>query len=90
MSDRVANGFGQIRDGRDAANVILQPGAQSLDNWATSLLPHMSSVLGGMAADLGFNGIEFADFRQHPGGKRRLGGDVELVEGAPHMGPAER
>jgi hypothetical protein len=45
----------------------------------------MSSVLGGMAADLGFNGIEFADFRQHPGGKRRLGGDVELVESAPHL-----
>ena len=90
MSDRVANGFGQIRDGRDAANVILQPGVQSLDNRATSLLANMSSVLGGMAADLGFNGIEFTDFRQHPGGKRRFGGDPEIVKAAPHVCPAER
>jgi hypothetical protein len=36
---------------------------QSLDNGPTSLLPYPSSVLGRLAADLGFNGIEFSDFR---------------------------
>src|SRR6202034_1341197 len=56
MSARIANGLGQIRDLREAANVILQPGVQSLDNGATSLLPNPSSVLGGQAADLGLNG----------------------------------
>jgi hypothetical protein len=90
MSDRIANGLGQIRDGRDTANVILQPGAQSLDNGATSLLPHMSSMVGGLATDLGFDGIECADFHQHPGGERRFGGDPEIVETAPHVRPAER
>ena len=90
MSDRIANGLGQIRDGRDTANVILQPGAQSLDNGATLLLPHMSSMVGGLATDLGFDGIECADFHQHPGGERRFGGDPEIVETAPHVRPAER
>src|ERR1700712_3807113 len=67
MSDRIARGLGQIRDRRDAPDMILQPGVQSLDNGATSLLAKPSSVVGGLAADLGFDGIEFADFRQHPG-----------------------
>jgi hypothetical protein len=70
MSDRTANSLGQIRDHRDGPDVILQPDRQSLDNRTTSVLPHLSSVLGGLAADLGFNGVEFADFCQHPGGKR--------------------
>ena len=70
MSDCIANGLGQIRDGRDAPNMVLQPDVQSLDNEAASLLPNVSSALGGMATDLGFNGVEFTDFRQHPGGKR--------------------
>jgi hypothetical protein len=50
--------------------VILRPDEQSVDNGATSCLPNVPSVIGRMAADLGFNGVEFTDFRQHPGGKR--------------------
>ena len=72
------------------AAVILQPGVQSLDDRATSLLPHMSSMVGGLATDLGFDRIELADPCQHPGGERRFGGDPEIVEAAPHVRPAER
>jgi hypothetical protein len=32
-------------------------------------------MLGGVTADLGFDGVEFSDFRQHLGAKQRLGGD---------------
>lgn len=89
MPDRIAHGLGQIRDGQDASNVILQPSVQSLDNRATSLLPNPSSVLGRLTTDFCLNGVEFTDFRQHPSGKRRLRRDMELVEGAPHMSPTE-
>ena len=65
MSDRIANGLGQIRDLREAANVILQPGVQSLDNGATSLPANPSSLFGGLTADLGFDGVEFADLCQY-------------------------
>src|ERR1700709_2223150 len=63
---------------------------QSLDNQATSLLSNPSSMLGGLATDLGFNGIRLTDLRQHPSSKRRLRRDMEFVEGAPHVRPAER
>jgi hypothetical protein len=43
--------------------VILQPGAQSIDNRATSLLANRSSMFGGLATDLGFGGVKFADLR---------------------------
>ena len=90
MSDRIADGLGQIRDGRDASDVILQPGMQGLDNGATSFLAELSSVVGGLATDLGFDSVEFADLCQHPGGKRRFVGNPEIVETAPHVRPAER
>ena len=58
---------------------------QSLDNRTTSLLANLSSVLGRLTADLGFNGVKLTELRQHPGSKRRLRRDMEFVEGAPHV-----
>ena len=55
-----------------------------------SLLTNRSPMRGGLAAALGLDGVEFANLRQHPGSERRLRRDMEVVEGAPHMRPAER
>ena len=63
---------------------------QRLDDRATSFLANLSSVFGGLAADLGLDRVERADARQHLGGKRRFGRSVELEEAAPHVRPAER
>jgi hypothetical protein len=60
----------QIRGGRDAPDMLLQPGMQGLHDRSTSLLPDLPSVLGGMAADLRLDGIQRADLRQHRGGQR--------------------
>jgi hypothetical protein len=50
---RVADGFRQVRGGRDTSDMLPQPGMQGLHNGPTSCLPHLPSVLGEMAADLG-------------------------------------
>ena len=62
---------------------------QGFHDRSTSLLPHLLSVVGGVTADVGLDRIELADARQHLGGKRRFRGDIEVVEGPPHVGPAE-
>jgi hypothetical protein len=89
MSQRIADGFCQIRGSRDTSNVLLQPGMQGLHNRSTSCLPHLLSMFGGMAADLRFDGIQRAELRQHRGGQRRLRGSMELVERSPQVRPAE-
>jgi hypothetical protein len=58
MSDRIAHCLGQIRNGGDAIDMRVQPGVQRVDDRPTSLVAHLSSVLGGMAADLGLGRIE--------------------------------
>ncbi len=70
--------------------MVVQPNVQGVHDRSTSLLPDLPPVLGRMSADLGFDGIERTDARQHLGGKRRLRGSIELVEVPPHMRPAER
>jgi hypothetical protein len=87
---RVADGLRQIGDGGHTADMILQPPMQGFHDRSTSLLPHLLAVVGGVTADVGLDRIELADAHQHLGGKRRLGGDIEVVEGPPHVGPAER
>src|SRR5689334_24406640 len=89
MADRVAHGLGQIGDGRDAPDVVLQPGMQCFDDGTTSLLTNLSPMRGGLAADLGLDGVEFTDLRQYPGGERRLRRDMKVVEGTPHVCPTE-
>jgi len=63
---------------------------QGLDDRLTSLLAHLLAMLGRLAADLGLDGVERPDVRQHLGRKRRLGGDMEFVEAPAHVRPAER
>src|SRR5438105_1203772 len=65
--------------------MILQPDMQGVDNRSTSFLADPSPVLGGLPADFRLDGVEFTDLRQHRGGTRRLRGDPEFVERAPHV-----
>jgi hypothetical protein len=70
MPQRIAHGLRQVRDCRYTAEVILQPGMQSLDNRPTSLLPHLPSVFSGMTPDLRFDRVELADACEHVRGER--------------------
>src|SRR5271156_3296513 len=63
---------------------------QGFHDRSTSLVAYLSSMLGGMAPDLGLDRIEFSDAHQHLGCQWRRGGNKELVEWPPHVGPAER
>jgi hypothetical protein len=47
MSDDMVNGIRQIRGGRDARYMILQPDMQSIDDRAAFVLPDTSAVLAG-------------------------------------------
>lgn len=70
MPQGVADGYGQVRGGGDAALMGLQPVLQGLDDRSTSLLPHVSPGFGGMAADLALDRIKVPDPRQHLGRQR--------------------
>src|SRR3954470_3552477 len=62
---------------------------QCLDDWPATLLANAASVLGRMAADLGFDRVETGDAGEGFGSEPRLGGGVELVEPSSAVGPAE-
>jgi hypothetical protein len=66
-----------------------QPGMQCLDQWLALLLAFRAPMLGGRAADVVLDGIELGNPPQCLLGQRRLGRDVDVVELAPHMRPAE-
>src|SRR5271167_2366576 len=89
MPQRIADRLRQARGGRHAPDVVPEPDMQGLHDGSTSLLPDLPSIVGGMAADLGFDLIEIANALQHLGCERRLGGGVKVVELPPHMSPAK-
>src|ERR1700726_1974449 len=61
----VSKGPRQVGGGGYASEMILQPGKQGLRDRSTSLLSHLLAVFGWMSADLGLDGIQCADARQH-------------------------
>src|SRR6185437_11063492 len=69
--------------------LVLQPDMQSFDDGPTSLLARLPSMISRMTAYFSLDRVEITDARQHLGGERRLRADVELVEAAPHVRPAE-
>src|SRR5271166_6968757 len=89
MPQRIADSLRQARGGGDAPALLLEPDMQGIHDGPTSRLPRLPSIVGGMAADLGFDLIEIANAFQHLGCQRRLGGGVEVVELPPRVGPAK-
>src|ERR1700710_1560038 len=62
---------------------------QRFHNRPTSLQAYGAAMLGRMATDLAFDGIEQANPRQDLGCQRRLVRYILVVEVAPHERPAE-
>ena len=65
MPYRVADRLGQVGGGRHAIRLDLQPVMQSLHDGATSRLPHLLAVVGGMAAYLALDDVKLANPCQH-------------------------
>ena len=85
VTQRVTHGLREIGGSGYPMDVDLQPVMQRLDDRSTSLLPDLSPLLGGAAADLSFDPVKCGNSCQHFRRERRLRRRVELEEVAPHM-----
>src|SRR5208282_6940149 len=72
----------------DALQLLGQPGTQCFDQRPAVLLAFRAAMLGGRAADVVLDGIEFGDASQRFVRQRRLCRDMDVVELAPRMCPA--
>jgi len=69
--------------------LCLEPGMHRLDQWLAALLAGQPAIVGGLAADIGFNRIECRDAPKCFLSRRALRRDLDLVELSPRVGPAE-
>src|SRR5205823_6712190 len=63
VMERIAHRLREIGHPGDARYLLLQPRMQRFDDRPTSRLPHLSSMFGGMAANLRLDRVEIADAR---------------------------
>ena len=89
MVQGVAHCLGQCGAAGDTLQLFGQPDAHRLDQRPATLLTYRSAVLGMQATELGLDGVEFGNAPQGFRSQRRLGGDMDVVELAPDMRPAE-
>jgi hypothetical protein len=87
--EAIADGLGDRRTTGDFGQGSLEPSFQRRDERPGLLLPYRAPFIGPLAADLGFDRVEFGNPLQRLGRdrRRRRFGDVEPLP-AP-MGPAE-
>ena len=89
MVQRIPHCLRQGGTSGDAFELAGQPGIQCLDQRAAVLLALRAAMLGRRTADAVLDGIKFGDAPQDFPGQRRLGSDMDVVEFAPHVRPAE-
>jgi hypothetical protein len=59
--ERIAHGLCQTGTTGDPLELCLEPGMHRLDQWLAALLAGQPAIVGGLAANIGFNRIECRD-----------------------------
>ena len=85
----VADVLGDGRLGRDAGELLLEPGFERQHERLAALLAHDASRVGAAASDGLLDRIEGGDPLKRLAGDRCGAALGDVVEAAPHMGPAE-
>jgi hypothetical protein len=90
LIEAIADGLGDRGTAGNLHQRFLDPGPQRRDERLGFLLPHSPALIGTLAADLGFDPVEFGDPLQGLGSDRRgrRSGDIEPLP--PPMCPTER
>ena len=73
MVETIAQGLGDRRTAGEPCQGRLEPAPQRRDQRLGFFLPRRPTFVGALAADLGFNLVEFGDPFQGLGGDRRRG-----------------
>jgi hypothetical protein len=89
VAQGIADRFGQGGAPRDPSQLDREPGMQGVHDRLAALLPDCTPLLGGAAADLGFDDIELAASAQRLFGQGQAGGLVDLVKAPSAVGPTE-
>jgi hypothetical protein len=89
MVQGVADVLGDGGLGRDAGELLLEPGLERRHKRLAALLTHRAALIGAAAPDRLLDGIQGGDALERLAGDRRGTALRDVVEAAPQMGPAK-
>src|SRR5215467_13817535 len=89
MVQGVADVLGDGGLGRDASELLLEPGLECRHERLAALLAHRAALIGTAAPERLLDGIQGGNARERLAGDRRGTALRDVVEAAPQMGPAK-